>query len=139
VLQADVAEGQRARAYARLQAEEAGDIPAQRLPDIPKPGMRSAAAPPHADTNLRLPVAPPGVDIPPFDSVFDGMGQACVELLLPMAKAVKAMQKGQVLKVVTDDVAAREDLAAWCRMTGHELITTERQASYANYFVRRGG
>ena len=38
------------------------------------------------------------------------MGQACVELLLPMAKMVRALQAGEVLTIVTDDVAAREDL-----------------------------
>ena len=65
------------------------------------------------------------------------MGQSCVDLLLPLAKLVKALRGGQVLKVVTDDVAAREDLGAWCRMTGHALLGTKRHATYANYFVRK--
>ena len=35
---------------------------------------------------------------------------------------VRSLEPGQVLKVVTDDVAAREDLGSWCRMTGNDLI-----------------
>jgi radical SAM protein with 4Fe4S-binding SPASM domain len=70
-------------------------------------------------------------------AVFDGMGQACVELLLTMAQQVRAMEPGEILKVVTDDPAAREDLGAWCRMTGNELAGVVKGKGYANYYVRR--
>jgi radical SAM protein with 4Fe4S-binding SPASM domain len=70
---------------------------------------------------------------------FDAVGHACVELLLPMAKMVRALEPGQVLKVVTDDVAAREDLASWCRMTGNELLDRVKGDGVESYYVRRGG
>ncbi len=70
--------------------------------------------------------------------LFDGMGQSCVDLLITMAKQVKALEPGQILKVVTDDPAAREDLGAWCRMTGNELADVVKGHGYANYYVRRG-
>jgi len=69
---------------------------------------------------------------------FDAMGESCVELLLPMAKMVRALQPGQILKVVTDDVAAREDLSSWCRMTGNELLERVKGVGYDSYFIRRG-
>jgi radical SAM protein with 4Fe4S-binding SPASM domain len=71
-------------------------------------------------------------------AVLDGMGQACVELLLTMAQQVRAIQSGEILKVVTDDPAAREDLGAWCRMTGNELVSVVKGKGYASYYVRRG-
>ncbi len=70
-------------------------------------------------------------------AVFDGMGQACVELLITMAKQVRSLEIGEILKVVTDDPAAREDLGAWCRMTGNELAEVVKGHGYANYYVRR--
>ncbi|MBK6697119.1 MAG: sulfurtransferase TusA family protein [Myxococcales bacterium] len=66
------------------------------------------------------------------------MGQSCVELLLPMAKLVKGLATGAVLRIVTDDPAAREDLGAWCSMTGNELAFVDRKVGYATYYVRRG-
>lgn len=69
-------------------------------------------------------------------AVLDGMGQACVELLLTMAQQVRALPPGEILKVVTDDLAAREDLGAWCRMTGNELAGVVKGKGYANYYVR---
>jgi radical SAM protein with 4Fe4S-binding SPASM domain len=72
------------------------------------------------------------------DAVFDAIGESCVELLLPMARQVRALAHGQVLKVVTDDPAAREDLGAWCRMTGHVLLHTVKGDGYGSYFIQRG-
>jgi radical SAM protein with 4Fe4S-binding SPASM domain len=69
---------------------------------------------------------------------FDAIGHACVELLLPMAKMVRALEPGQVLKVVTDDVAAREDLGSWCRMTGNELLDRIKGEGCDSYYIRRG-
>ena len=151
VLQADVDEGKRVRAFARTQAERAGDLgaPHAAAPDLtnrpagagteriasvnPKKRLQVAPArPPQPEA------APEGATTPAFDDVFDGMGQSCVDLLLPLAKTVKGLEKGCVLKVVTDDVAAHEDLGAWCRMTGHELLSIVKHPTYWSYFVRRG-
>jgi len=83
-------------------------------------------------------VAPPAETAPPAEAAtFDGLGQACVDLLLAMARQVRALDLGAVLKVVTDDPAAREDLAAWCRMTGQDLAATVKGQGYASYYIRR--
>ena len=114
VLQQDVEEGRKVRTeVARAAATRAGDL--RRV--LPVVGAETG---------------------PRFDETFDAIGQSCVELLLPMAKQVKALAEGAVLRVVTDDPAAREDLGAWCRMTGNELVAVEPKEGYASYFVRRG-
>jgi TusA-related sulfurtransferase len=69
---------------------------------------------------------------------FDAIGESCVELLLPMAKMVRALQPDQILKVVTDDPAAREDLGSWCRMTGNELLERVKGKGADTYFIKRG-
>jgi radical SAM protein with 4Fe4S-binding SPASM domain len=85
------------------------------------------------------PEAPAGdTDAYPAAESFDAIGRACVELLLPMANRVRALEPGQVLKVMTDDAAAREDLSSWCRMTGNELLDRIKGDGFDNYFIRRG-
>ena len=86
------------------------------------------------------PISPIVQAADPFTATasFDAIGESCVELLLPMAKMVRALQSGQVLKVVTDDPAAREDLGSWCRMTGNELLARVKGEGYDSYYVRRG-
>ena len=69
--------------------------------------------------------------------VFDGMGQACAHLLPVVAKRLRSLQLGEILKVVTDDPAARDDLTAWCRMTSNELAEVVKGHGYASYYVRR--
>lgn len=83
-------------------------------------------------------IAAPGADPHAPTATFDAIGHACVELLLPMAKMVRALEPGQVLKIVTDDVAAREDLGSWCRMTGNDLVDRIKRDGCESYYIRRG-
>ncbi len=55
------------------------------------------------------------------DAVWDAGELGCGELVLGLRKRLHAMP-GRVLKVVALDPGAPEDLPAWCRMTGHELL-----------------
>jgi tRNA 2-thiouridine synthesizing protein A len=69
---------------------------------------------------------------------FDAIGQACIDLLLPMAEQVRGLAVGEVLRVATDDLAAKEDLASWCRMTGNEFLGRSKAGGFSNYYIRRG-
>lgn len=98
------------------------DVPEGAAVKAPTAGVDDAASDPHRPA-----------------AVFDAIGQACIELLLPMAEHVRALELGKVLRVATDDLAAGEDLAAWCRMTGNSLIGRSKADGYSNYYIRRGG
>jgi TusA-related sulfurtransferase len=39
--------------------------------------------------------------------------------VIELARAVPTVEVGQVVEVLSDDPAARHDVPAWCRMTGH--------------------
>jgi tRNA 2-thiouridine synthesizing protein A len=45
----------------------------------------------------------------------------CGELVLELRNRARAAP-GKVLKLIALDQGAQEDLPAWCRMTGHELL-----------------
>jgi tRNA 2-thiouridine synthesizing protein A len=43
------------------------------------------------------------------------------------------VEPGEALEVVTHDTGAPVDLPAWCRMTGHSLVSAE----HPTYVIRR--
>ena len=63
----------------------------------------------------------------------DCLGRPCPVPVIELAKAIGSVEVGAVLTVLADDPAAAGDLAAWCRMRGHELVRVEPPA----YEVRR--
>ena len=60
-----------------------------------------------------------------------GGGELVLELRFRMAE----MPPGAVLRLVALDPGAREDIPAWCRLTGHPLVS----ADHPTYLIRRKG
>ena len=53
-------------------------------------------------------------------------------------KNLKDMQEGEILEVKTDKFEAIEnDIAAWSRMTGNQLIELETGDSYQRYYIKK--
>lgn len=55
------------------------------------------------------------------DAVWDAGDLGCGELVLDLRKRLRAMPGG-VMKVISLDAGAPEDLPAWCRLTRNELL-----------------
>jgi TusA-related sulfurtransferase len=71
-------------------------------------------------------------------AVCDGGDQGCGGgLLLLMLQAIKRLESGSVLEVRSTDPGVREDLPAWCRMTGHELLAEQEGERHNRYFLRK--
>jgi 5-methyltetrahydropteroyltriglutamate--homocysteine methyltransferase len=58
-------------------------------------------------------------------------------LLLLMLHAMKHLEPGAVLEVRSTDPGVREDLPAWCRMTGNELLAEQEGERRNRYFLRK--
>jgi 5-methyltetrahydropteroyltriglutamate--homocysteine methyltransferase len=72
------------------------------------------------------------------NAVCDGGDQGCGGgLLLLMLQAIKRLESGSVLEVRSTDPGVREDLPAWCRMTGHELLAEQEGNQRNRYFLRK--
>jgi tRNA 2-thiouridine synthesizing protein A len=67
------------------------------------------------------------------DLVVDCLGRPCPVPVIELARALPAVEVGQVIAVLSDDPAARHDIPAWCRMRGQEYLGAEDSA----YAVRR--
>jgi TusA-related sulfurtransferase len=71
-------------------------------------------------------------------AVCDGGDQGCGGgLLLLMLQAIKRLESGSVREVRSTDPGVREDLPAWCRMTGHELLAEQEGEQRNRYFLRK--
>lgn len=58
----------------------------------------------------------------------DCTGMLCPLPIIELARAFADVAVGQELGLIADDPAADTDVAAWCRLTGHELVSVERSS-----------
>ncbi|MEO6710125.1 MAG: sulfurtransferase TusA family protein [Planctomycetota bacterium] len=57
----------------------------------------------------------------------------CGELVLELRFRMADLPPGAQLHLIAEDPGAREDLPAWCRMTGHLLL----RQSHPDYWIER--
>ena len=74
-------------------------------------------------SHLARPAAPGSPD--GGQSVLDYRGRPCPAPVMALAAAVLAAEVGEAVAVEADDPAAPGDVAAWARMRGQELVSTE--------------
>lgn len=82
------------------------------------------------------PVPPAPIDPALFGDpggVWDAGAMACGELVLALRVRLSSLPPGVVLRLRATDPAAPEDIPAWCRLTGHALVS----AGHPEYHIRR--
>ena len=52
----------------------------------------------------------------------DCRGQRCPLPVIALAKTIRQVEVGEMVRVRADDPAAANDIPAWCRMTGQEFV-----------------
>ena len=67
------------------------------------------------------------------DDVWDAGDLGCGELVIHLRNRLRKMP-GRVLKLIARDPGAPADIPAYCRMTGHQLLT-EEPATHS-YWIR---
>ena len=74
---------------------------------------------------------------PAFDQELDCQGLLCP---LPIIKTKQAMDKlaaGQVLRMLSTDAGSVNDMQAWTRQTGNELLNHEESGGVYTYYLRK--
>ena len=71
------------------------------------------------------------------DKVLDLKGLLCPMPVVKMAGAMKTIQVGQTVEAFATDPGVMADMPAWCRTTGNELVTIEKQDKQFRFVVRR--
>lgn len=74
----------------------------------------------------------------PADS-FDGGDLDCGNgLLLLIRKHIDPLTPGQLLEILSTEASVVEDLPAWCRLTGNDLVSHVRQGNRNSFLVSKG-
>lgn len=128
-------------------------IPADSIPSELKEraqhGSKDSAPPsPHAAENLdqnpagvsaKVPAGVPAVHEPPASTPppstqhWNAGDLSCGELVLKLRLQLRAMAPKEILHLTSYDISAREDIPAWCGLTGHRLITQQ----HPEYWIER--
>jgi TusA-related sulfurtransferase len=103
----------------RRQPTETGKYPA-RLPDEARTLM--------AESN----------PLPRANAVLDAPGQGCATLTPLIRARIREMDSGGILEVRTDDPTAIDNLQAWSRLTGNELVAVSvDDPRNQRFFIRK--
>ena len=71
---------------------------------------------------------------PSFDGLsLDCRGMKCPRPIIEVARRIQEVSVGSLMELFADDPAAGPDLAAWCRMRGQTLVTSDAP----RFIVRR--
>ncbi len=57
--------------------------------------------------------------------------------IVQLTKKMKTMQSGETLEMVSDDVGSKEDVPAWSKRTGNELLEMKETGGVFHYIVRK--
>ena len=73
------------------------------------------------------------------DVSFDGGDLDCGNgLLLLIRKHIDPLDRGGLLEIRSTEISVDEDLPAWCRMTGNELVSFTKQDKQRSFLVAKG-
>ncbi|HET9980924.1 MAG TPA: sulfurtransferase TusA family protein [Ktedonobacterales bacterium] len=65
-------------------------------------------------------------------------GAMCAVLTPAIKAKLRAMAGGQILEIRVNDPTAREDIASWCRLSGHELLAAvEESPALLRVYMRK--
>jgi len=80
-----------------------------------------------------------GGQTPAPAATIDACGLTCGGLEPLIARHLRALAPGEVIEIRADRVEAADGIRAWVGLTGHTLVTVERDESLrlARYFVRK--
>ena len=68
----------------------------------------------------------------------DCRGMLCPRPIIELAKRIGEVAVGEVIAVVSDDVAAASDVPAWCRMREQEYLGADQaDDGVPRYLLRR--
>ena len=71
------------------------------------------------------------------DQVLDCKGLSCPLPVVKTKKAIDGMSVGQVLLMLATDPGSKNDIAAWAKRTGNELLKTEEDGGVFSFYIRK--
>ena len=69
--------------------------------------------------------------------VLDCYGLLCPMPIIQTEKKLKEMKIGEILEVIATDKGIKEDMPAWCRLTGQEYLGMEEEGDFIKVYVKK--
>ena len=67
----------------------------------------------------------------------DVKGMLCPIPVLKAKQAISQVPIGGILEVIATDPAAKQDIPAWVRRAGHDMVSTEEENETFKFYVKR--
>ena len=77
------------------------------------------------------------VEVIKEDVLLDCSGLLCPMPIVKTSKAIKELQSGQILKMISTDAGSPPDIAAWSRQTGNELLLSTTEGDKFIFFLKK--
>ncbi|MEU7557801.1 cysteine desulfurase/sulfurtransferase TusA family protein [Streptomyces eurythermus] len=90
-----------------------------------------------AEVREKLGAPAPATAVRARELVVDSLGKRCPIPVIELAKVFGGIPVGGLVRVLSDDEAARLDIPAWCQMRGQEYVGEEPAERGTAYLVRR--
>jgi tRNA 2-thiouridine synthesizing protein A len=71
------------------------------------------------------------------DDTLDCVGLYCPMPIVKTAAKIKQMKPGEVLEILADDKGIKQDMPAWCKITGNECLSVEEEGGQFKVFVKK--
>jgi tRNA 2-thiouridine synthesizing protein A len=68
----------------------------------------------------------------------DAKGLACPMPIMKTKKAIGELESGQILEVHSTDKGAKNDLSAWAKSGGHELLNHIEEDGVLKFWIKKG-
>ncbi|MUT65389.1 sulfurtransferase TusA family protein [Paenibacillus sp. NEAU-GSW1] len=72
------------------------------------------------------------------NKVLDAKGLACPMPIVRTKKAMNELESGQVLEIQVTDKGAKNDLAAWAKASGNELMEHKEDGEVLTFWMKKG-
>ncbi|OZM56045.1 hypothetical protein CIB95_14255 [Lottiidibacillus patelloidae] len=70
--------------------------------------------------------------------VLDAKGLACPMPIVKTKKAIEELNTGEILEIHATDKGAKNDLTAWTKSGGHELVKDTEEDGVLKFWVKKG-
>jgi TusA-related sulfurtransferase len=78
-------------------------------------------------------------DLPTPDALIDLKGLTCPGPIVTAKRMVEDLAEGQTLLLVSDCPGTEADLFSWARVTGNQVVTTDKRPDGSQgYYIRKG-
>jgi len=71
------------------------------------------------------------------DKVLDAKGLACPMPIVRTKKAIEGLASGQILEIHATDKGSKNDLTAWAKSSGHELLEHREEDGVFKFWIRK--